>query len=393
MFLKRKIIGLAIALSVISTLEVKAQTQTPVAPGPHPLENNIRDPLLPEVSRPLNPVERSLILQTTEQLDQQAKKALEAGKEVEAFNLWYRELKLQRALGLAEELLALNRVGGIAWDKNRTVDLEAINRRLEEIEPQVTTPQLLNSLAEAYRQIRNLDKSIEVYQKILINAQTQQDVKTEQLTLENIGKLELARFDYKAAANTYEKLLALSQGRDDIPAKEIYLQQLAIIYTQGLEPTKAVAIKEQLAESYLKTQQEDKIPALKISLGDDYQANNQPQEASQRYQQAFELALSLEQFATASEALEKLGNLYQKNNEGEAAIKIYQQLLTVQKQSSNLFGLMTTYDRLAQIYLDQQNYANALQNLQKGLETAKTLNYQQSYFNDQIEKVKSLIKK
>lgn len=393
MRLKIKVIGLAIAWSLISTLEVKGQTQTPVGPQPHPLESETRDPLLPETSRPLNPVERSLILQTTQQLDQQAKTALEAGKEVEAFNLWYRELKLQRALGFSEELQALSRVGAIAWSKNRTGDVEAINDRLEEIEPQVSTPQLLNSLAEAYRQMRNLDKSIEVYEQILTTAQSQQDVKTEEIALENIGKLQLSRFDYEAAANTYEKLLALSQGREDIPAKEIYLQQLAIIYTQGLQPAKALAIKEQLAASYEATQQRDKIAALKVSLGDDYQANNQPQEASQSYQQAFELALSLEQFATASEALEKLGNLYLKNNQKEAAIKIYQQLLSLQKQTSNLFGLMATYDRLAQIYLDNQNYDSALQNWQKGLETAKTLNYQQGYFNEQIEKVKSLINK
>lgn len=387
---QKKIINLLITLNLLFAPGVVAQTEV-LSPQPHPLETNTPDSLLPQTKRPLNAVERSVILQTTQELDQRAQIYLKAGKDDEAFSLWYRELKLQRALGLSEELIALTRVGSIAWEKSRTVDVQAIERRLEAIEPQLSDPQQLTYLAQAYQQIRFLDESIRIYEKILTNAQAKQDFATQEIALKNIGQLHLARFDYNNAATTYEQLLALARDRSNTATQELYLQQLAEIYTQASQPEKALAIKEQLVENYLKNQQQEKIPPLKISLGDDYQANNQPKPASENYQQAFELAWSLQQLATASEALKKLGELYRKNNQLDSAIIIYQQLLKVETQSYNYYGLMTTYDRIAQIYLDLQDKQNALKNFQKGLEIAKILNHQQAYFNTQIQQVKLML--
>jgi tetratricopeptide (TPR) repeat protein len=82
-----------------------------------------------------------------------------------------------------------------------------------------------------------------------------------------------------------------------------------------------------------------------------------------------------------------LGNIYVTYDNLEYALQIYQELLKVQGQSYNYFGLMTTYDRIGEIYLSQKNDRQALAAFQKGLEIAKSLKYNEEYFQTKIEKI------
>ena len=99
----------------------------------------------------------------------------------------------------------------------------------------------------------------------------------------------------------------------------------------------------------------------------------------------------LQQFGAASEALQKLGNLYFAYNDPDSAVQIYQELVKVEQLSQNFYGLMNTYDRIGQIYLEQQKYPQALEKFKQGLEIAKSLQYQESYFTKQIEQLNNYI--
>jgi hypothetical protein len=48
---------------------------------------------------------------------------------------------------------------------------------------------------------------------------------------------------------------------------------------------------------------------------------------------------------------------------------------------------MDAYDLMGQIYLEQKQYPQALAAFQEGLALAKSLQYQENYFNTQIERV------
>ncbi len=395
-----RILNLAIALLAVllgtaadkrwGTLVVFAQTE---AQQPSPLEITTPDPLLPSINRPLSPLERYRIKEVIEELNAQATAQSQAGNDQEAFTIWYRQLRLQRALGgRLEEVQALGRVGNIAWEKDRGVDVELINERLETIEQEASSegalePELLSAFGQAYEQVHNLGKALEIYQQILANAREQKDISAQEAALKTIGQLHLARFDYPNAAATYEELLTLARSRLDYFNEGIYLQQLAYIYNQASQPENALPIKEQLAQSYLNNEQIQKLAALKISIAADYQALDQPEAASQNYQEAFALAWSLQYFATASEALQKLGDLYRAYGQDNEALQVYQELLKVEQQSYNLYGLMNTYDRIGQIYLEQKNYPQALASFEQALEIARSLNYQEDYFTTQIELV------
>jgi tetratricopeptide (TPR) repeat protein len=356
----------------------------------NPLENQDLDPLLPNPDRPLSEVEISNLNDAVKELQQQGETLYQQGQIDAAFKTWYRELRLKRKLGRFIEVETLARVGGIAWQDNRKEDLKNIENRLINIETEslpelAQNLELLNILGEAYRELRSLDRTIIIYQKILVYAREKQDVNSERIALETIGKLYLAKFDYPNAIETYEQLLVIAKSQNNSVSEEIYLRQLVDSYSQINQLEKSLIIKQQLLEKYRDRQQNELIAKLQIAIADNYLSLNTPTEADRAYQEAFNLAWSLQQYSVATEALSKLGSLYLAYNEQESALQVYEELLKVEEQTKDYYGSTNTYDRIGQIYLKSKNYALALIAFERGLNIAKSLKYREDYFTQQIE--------
>ena len=290
--LKLIIFVFALLFPIAGNTKVFAQTEQS-----SPLEITSPDPLLPQpsVDRPLSPLERFRLNETLNDINTQATEQLNAGNDEEAFKLWYRELRLSRALGPLEEVQALGRVGEIAWDKNRHDHTKIIAKRLQVIQEEAQKetaldPSLLAALGEAYQQVRTPQSAVKIYQQILALARDKGDSKTIEETLKIVGQLHLAWFDYPNAAATYEELLTLAQKESDRFHESVYLQELAYIYDRAIEPENGLRIKEQLAENYRREQNLEKLPALNIAIADDREALQQPDAARQKYQEAFTLA-------------------------------------------------------------------------------------------------------
>jgi len=360
-------------------------------PAPNPLEITTPDLLLPR-NQPLNEQELLQFKASLDELNSQATTQLRSGNKLAAYDIWHRELRLRRQLGALEEVAALARVGGIAWEDNQKAEVKLITQRLQAIQQQAQNQvpvdlALLQSLGQAYQQVRVIAPAIDVYQQILTSSQQQQNQPKVVETLNSLAELYLDWFDYPKAAENYEQLLKLSQQQVDVRNQLIYLQQLADIYDKAKQPANSIRIKQQLIEIYLKQQTVDKLPQVKIAIASDYEAINKPDEASQNYQEAYQLAISQQQFADAGAALNKLGALYYSHNHPDAALQIYQTLLEVEQQSYDFYGLMNTYDHIGQIYLAQRNFDQAKAAFQQGLDLANSLKYQENYFASQIERV------
>jgi tetratricopeptide (TPR) repeat protein len=375
--------GLTLAQNVIpnpSLLDLPAQ--------PHP---NI-----PLINRPLTPLERRQLGESLDAMNSQAQALLNQGKETEAFNIWYEELRLRRYLGLLSETEALGRVGAVAWNRTRTEDVRIITQRLREIQQQAEVEntlqgELLNALATSYEQLHSLDDILSMYKKLLETARATGNLTTQESLLSKIGQVYLSRFDYSQAAPIYEELLKMAQGRGDSLQEGIYLQKLAQIYSEALQPQNAVKIKESLVDNYLKTQKVKAIPDLKILIGIDYEALKELEKASQNYQEAYSLAWALQQYGISGEALKKLGELYQKNQQEDYALQIFQELIKVEQKGYNYYGLMNTYDKIGDIYTNKKNYSEAMSAFQKGLELARSIGYQENYFINKINQTNQQI--
>ena len=368
--------------------------------NPNPLELTAPDPLLPSLSpdEPLNPSERSRLKEALDELNAEAEAEFKAGNQSKAFDIWYREIRLRRVLGEpVAEVQTLGRVGGVAWNENNKQSVQLITARLEEIQQEneaqdsINLP-LLKALGKAYEQIRVPGQALTVYEQILADARNEGDMAAVEATLKTMGELHMAWFDYPKAAETYEELLA--QAQSDVPLEPLrerinqevaYLQQLAYIYDQDQQPDQALPKKQQLVDIYLSQGNDNLIPALKIAIASDYNSLNQPEKASQTYQEAYSLAWSLQQFAHASQALQPLAELYLTSQQPEFALQVYEVLLQVEQKSYNYYGLMNTYDKIGQVYMDMNNYPQALAAFQKGLDLAESLQHRKAYFVNKIQ--------
>lgn len=378
----------------INSYSVLAQTE-----ASEPLAIPQNDPLLPpnNINRELSPLEKKRIKTEIETLEIEANSQLQQGQQKEAFTIWFRQLRLYRAISLSEEIIALGRVGEIAWQNNRGQELKVITQRLDSIyQEQKTnnnvTAKLLNILGTSAQQTRSLDKAIAIYNTLLTQARQGDNIQLEQQYLETIGKLYLDKFDYSQAANIYEELLTLNSGDITTTATEEYLSNLIDIYRYNKQPQKEIIVKKQLIDYYQAQEDNQKIAKLKVSLGDDYQTLGEIELAIQAYQEAIILGQSFQQIALTSETLTKLGRLYQRQEQYLLAIATYQQLLNVEKRAYNSYGVMNAYDRLGRLYLILENYEQAFTAFTQGLEIAQSLNYQVGYFTDLINQVEIKIK-
>jgi tetratricopeptide (TPR) repeat protein len=363
----------------------------PQEPRVNPLEITKPDPLLPRLPKrgTLSPEEQSSLRTSIDELDAQAAALFKEKKADEAFDVWYRGLRLRRSLGRVEEVQALGRVGEIAWQNTRKFDAQVITQRLQEIQKEAEDKKALNlellqALGQAYQQVRFPEPAVKVYQQILAEDRKQGNTAAQEETLKTLAQLNMDWFNYPQAAAVYEELLTQAQARGDRVNELAYLEQLVYVYNKAQKPENALRMKQKLAETYPPT--DPRLPALKIAIATDYEALNEPDQASQNYQYAYKLAWALQQWAYASEALQKLAGLYHSHNQPESALQVYDVLLKTQQQSYNFYGLMNTYDKMGQIYLEQKKYSQALDVFQKGLQLANSLQYQESYFAEQIDR-------
>ncbi|MEG5033216.1 tetratricopeptide repeat protein [Microcoleus sp. AT3-D2] len=411
-------IGCLLFLWLCAGSIASAQTNPPGLDqfSPNPLEITTPDPLTP-ASESLSSTQRDELTAALEELNLEAVAKLQAGDGAGAFEIWFRELRLRRYLGPAAEIAALSRVGSVAWSNSKNLELQLITKRLQAIQKEVKSQvpvntELLPALAAAFQQVRAKGPTVEVYQEILENARQNQDILAEGQILKAIGLIHINWLSYDKAAPVYEELATLIQENRDLfaansavqnsavvagngappqpvtpPTEVDTLRQLAYVYQQSKQPLKAIAAREKLASVYLNLQNPSAIPPLKIAIASDYQTIGQINLAAQYYQEAYNLAVPIQQYAQASEALDKLALLYRSQKQWEPTLRIYQMQLLLEERAYNFYGLMNAYDNLGQVYQEMKAYDKALESYQKGLDVAKRLGHRQEYFAKKIQKV------
>ncbi|MCL2927130.1 MAG: tetratricopeptide repeat protein [Trichodesmium sp. St16_bin4-tuft] len=377
--------------------------------SPNPLENTKPDPLLPNppTSEIITGEKREKLSQKLEQLNVEAAALLAAGEKTKAFEIWNRELRLRRYLGQLEELAALSRVAEIAWDNSQKLQVQWITRRLQIIQPEIQREEplnfeLLQALGSAFNTVRAKDSAVEVYQQVISEARKQEDFVTLKQALISVGEIYLNWLDYDNAAIAYEELLDVQQQSNSKLSKiettnpsingnfekASTLKQLAFIYSQGGKLLSAITAKERLVDFYEGQQNIAEVSEIKISIAEDYEKLGRLNLASQYYQEAYSIAQSIQQFLSASDALENLAALYLSQDEKEAAIEIYKVQLLMVQQFVNVYGMMEIYDRMGQVYAQLKAFGFAMSSFQKGLELSRQLGgYRESYFLQKLDKL------
>jgi tetratricopeptide (TPR) repeat protein len=363
----------------------------------NPLERKIdsSDPLIPAGygKRELSAFEIYRIEQEMAKLDRNAQTERQQGNPDQAFELWYRQLKLARAINPEVEITALGNIGAIAWRSNRAWDLRNIANRLIVIEQEISdadsASKLLQPLATAYEQVRYLEQAIAIYQQILLENKQQKNLVAEAENLTTLGKLYTSQFNYSSAAKTYQELLTLADAKPsshqfDLNQVNFYLNTLSDLYDRTGQTQAAIVTRKRLIANYTASKKMEGVAGLQLAIAQNYATLNQAQQAKDAYQQAVTLATAQQQLAIAVDALDNLGKLYRQAGQAQEAIATFTQLLEIQQQSDNDYGLINTYENLGKLYLASGQKQPAKHYYQQALDLAQTLNYRVEYFKRQI---------
>ncbi|WP_106236949.1 lipopolysaccharide assembly protein LapB [Pleurocapsa sp. CCALA 161] len=381
---------LAGSINLLATQKLLAQSQIA-----NPLQTGVdsRDPLIPDGygKRQLSSFEIYRLKQEIERLEQTATQELQQGNTNRSFELFYRQLKLARAINTEVEIEALGKVGAIAWQENRAGDLRNIANRLMGIEKKITIADLDSKLLErfaiAYQQIKYPEQAIAIYQQILSNNKQQKNLVAVEANLKTLGELYIAKFNYSSAAKTYQELLTLAESKSNSEQVNFYLNTLINLYDRTNQIAPAIATRERLIENYTAVKKLAQVAKLELAIAHDYQTLTQTPKAIEAYERGFRLASTTQQLAIADDALDSLGKLYLKERQEKKAIATFTQLLTIQRQSYNHYGLINTYDTLGKIYLKSERKTQAKQYFQQALKLAQALDYKVEYFQQQIAKL------
>ncbi|PSB01693.1 tetratricopeptide repeat protein [Merismopedia glauca] len=395
--LQQKYIKAIAIVAIAFTTSLQFPTNQLLAAGeetlPNPLEITQPDPLLPNQSGNLTPQQKEKLKADLANLNQQATIQYQGGNPTIAFDIWFRELRLRRNLGFAEEIAALTRVGEIAWQDTQKQQLKFIIQRLNTIEKQIGKQKpvdlsLVKDLAIAYQKLRVYNSAAQLYQQVLQQAKNNKDTQNQKTTLETLAELHLSWLDYPKAAAAYEELLNLALLNGDYLNQIVYIKKLGEIYDKAKQPENALRSKLKLLDSYESSKKTEELSSLYLAIADLYQTIGKLNQSSQYYQKAYENSWKNQQFDYASESLNKLALLYKTQGKPDVSLRIYQALLQVNQRTYSYYDLMNTYDQIGEIYLQRKDYTMALAAFEKGLEIAQALNYRQEYFSDRIRLVK-----
>lgn len=356
-----------------------------------PLEDDPRDPLLPDppIQRPLSPLEKLALEADLDRLAATAAELFANGQSESAYELWMREVRLRRLLGLNQELTAIERVGQLVWDAGRSQEVRLLTARLEVIRADLQAPPVnmepLQRVADLFALLGEAEEAIATYQQLADISQKQGQPVQHQTYLETIAQIQRRWFKFLEAALTYQELYALEVATPE--DKILYLQRVADSYSQVKQFQQALEAQQVLLQFYQWQRELSPIPALRLSMGEHHQALNQLEAASQQYQRAYEQAIAIPQFAIASQSLKSLAQLYQQVGRDSDRIYLYQQLILVERASYSAFGVMFAYDQLGQTYEDLNQPEMAIEAYRQGLAIAEQLNHRQQHFRAQIRRL------
>lgn len=359
-----------------------------------PLTDVPRDPLLPSVPIPrsLSPLEQ---LALTQALDQLLTSITELGLTADqrARDLWMREVRLRRLLGVKAELVAIERAASTLHDWNATQELQLLSARLTVLVADLLaeSPLALDQLEEAaiiYGLLGNLEAALSLRSTLAEAANRRGDLVAYWAQLEGMANLYEEGFYFSEAANIYQQLVAIATNNDLIDDQIRFLQAQIENLTLAQDPASALGVQQQLLQGYLSDSiYWPRIASLQYAMADNQVLLGELDSASRHYQIAYTNAIGSQQFSLAAATLGRLVKLYDRLGHWSDVDYLYEQLLRVHQTTSNAYGLMDSFDQLGQLYEQRGNYQAALLSYRQGLVLAHKLNHRQNYFETQIKRL------
>lgn len=353
-----------------------------------------RDPLLPEipVARPLSPLEKSELEIALNQIALEAEQLYFLGQADRAFELWMREVRLRRIFGYAEEIQAMQRVGLRAWEDSRAQEIQLLTLRLRQIQTELLEQDssnifLFEAIAATFEVLRDIDSATAVYNTLIAQATSSNNVPERQRLLENLANLQEAWFRFEAAGKTYQALLGTLSSTSVSATEARYLAGGIRNYQNAGQLRTVIDYQRRLLRYYENTAALQAEPSLLLAIARNYRDIEELSEARNYYLTSYTKALAQNQSSVAKDVVQDLAVIYTRLGRPDDVLYLHRQQLAVEGLSYSGYGLMQVFDDLGQFYISQDNLEQAISAYQEGLILARYLGYREIYFQLQLQQL------
>jgi len=261
-----------------------------------------------------------------------------------------REMQSLGASILSKQCLHLN----IIEDDIRPEDLPALASRLSEL---MKTCGGYDKAKRVYRDIGKLQDLDEL-------AEMEDDIHKAEM-LENLAVASLYAGEFSKASEYIDKLLADANEQDNKAAKAKYLNLMGTLHKEKADFDLALALFEKGLIEAEEAKDPRHISRSFIHIGDIYWYKGDFRRSLAAYMQAVKKG---EDDSDIGAAHVGLGNVYQGRNELAKAITNYVEALSKLKNTDNYRDLARAYNNLGDTYLIMKDWENALENFKLGEE-------------------------
>lgn len=199
-------------------------------------------------------------------------------------------------------------------------------------------------------------------------AESQQSEESRREMQEDLAKASLHAGDWDKSLEYFSTLLDKAKARKDPIAMARYLRWMGILYKDRSEFGKAMNLLRQALKEATGSGNKDEMSRCQSVMGDIYWYNGDHGTALEFYNKAIEEAEGKEDLALAHIGI---ANVFNNRLEFSKAITHYVEALAILKNTDNHHQISRAYNNLGDVYLQMEDWDNALDTLMRGREISE----------------------
>lgn len=221
---------------------------------------------------------------------------------------------------------------------------------------------------------KDFEKSIDYYEKAVVNYLAAKDTGTAVIAISNIGQNHWRLLNYKEAIDSHLRAIELANRIGDNERIGSSYSYLADLYKQTGEPQKSLDAYNKSIEALHKVNDKAELLEAFSDLGDLYAGNKDHQKAIEYYEKALELARLANDRKKEGNMLFNLANVYHGRNDSKNAQYFYEKSLALRREINDKKGQSYSLANLGLLRVSKDDYGKAEQYYQEAIDIAKQMN-------------------
>ncbi|MEQ9412290.1 MAG: tetratricopeptide repeat protein, partial [Cyclobacteriaceae bacterium] len=217
-----------------------------------------------------------------------------------------------------------------------------------------------NSIGIAYSEVGNYTEAIKYYKKAL---EISEEINNENRTsrcLSNIGSVYNEQGNYPLALEYYNKSLAIDEKIENTLGVSKSLNNIGIIYKNLLNYDKAIASYEKALKIQEKNGNKKNVIEILNNLGNVYKKKRNYEIALKFLEDALKLSEEINNRIYVATILNNIGDVHLQLNDEPIAFEYFVKAEKKNLEVGNQRGLCNSYLGMATVYVNQENYYEAL---------------------------------